>query len=342
MKRNKFIILCLTGLIFLQSCAIKPSGGTGPGADKTLAETVTETAQVTPYPDMPASAAAYHQAADLIAGSDAYVAYIDEVLGFLTAMPDRYVGGRTNREAADYIADQMKQLGLEPFDGDDYLIPYRQNVDGKELLPDNVIGVLRGTEQMKTRAVVISCHFDTVHNTPGAVDNASGTAAMLCTARLLASIEADNRPDIIFCAFNGEEQFYIGSQAFVRTYGGTYELLYNINYDCVGMIEGGAYMMGAAEDDISFDLVGSVGAFLHDREILQNSCSNRDIRSDHVSFLEAGTPAICFSMNNILSVIHSPDDTVDRIDAGAIAELAASVTDFMEWEWNDSSERGRK
>jgi len=325
MKRNLFLILGLTGCLLLQSCSLKPPARPDPGTAVAAADAGS---------DLSLSFDAFNQAGTLVKNSDVYSGYAAEVLSCLTAMPDRYAGSETNQEAAEYIAGQMEQLGLLPFDGESYFSPYLQNVDGGERTLHNVVGYIKGSGDAKTEAVLITCHFDTVRNTPGAVDNASGTAAMLCTARLLSDMAVDSRPDIIFCAFNGEEQFYIGSRAFANEYCDRYQSLYNINYDCVGMTYGGAYMTGAAEDDISYDLISGAAACLENRGIKQNDNMNRDIRSDHVSFLENGVPAVCFSMSDVMSVIHSPWDTREVVDAGAVAGLAAAVTDFLTWEWD--------
>jgi len=153
---------------------------------------------------------------------------------------------------------------------------------------------------------------------------------MLTTARLLVSMEVSDRPDLIFCAFNGEEQFYIGSQAFVESFKEIYESPYNINYDCVGMVNGGAYMMGAGEEDTAYELIRSMSQFLESGGILLNDYNNQSIRSDHVSFVKAGIPGVCLSMINVPSVIHSPNDTTDQVDAAEVAGLAAAVADYLD------------
>ena len=53
------------------------------------------------------------------------------------------------------------------------------------------------------RAVVIA-HIDSKSGTPGALDNATGVAAMLEVARLLADVTL--RDTVQFVAFSGEEQ----------------------------------------------------------------------------------------------------------------------------------------
>jgi len=81
--------------------------------------------------------------------------------------------------------------------------------------------------------VVVGAHFDTVVGTPGADDNASGVAAMLEVARLLAHLELD--ATLEFVGFNLEEPqgstYRVGSRAYASAarrrgvqYAGVYVL----------------------------------------------------------------------------------------------------------------------
>jgi hypothetical protein len=86
-------------------------------------------------------------------------------------------------------------------------------VDRPPVPTANILGVLRGTEHPEL-AYVVSSHFDSRAEGPGADDNTSGTAALLEAARVLAS-----RPQpatIIFASFTGEESGLLGSREFVR------------------------------------------------------------------------------------------------------------------------------
>ena len=82
----------------------------------------------------------------------------------------------------------------------------------------NVVATLRGTQpQSADRMYVVSGHYDSMCNTPvdakcdapGANDDASGTAAVLEMARVMAKYEFD--ATIVFMAVAGEEQSLLGS-----------------------------------------------------------------------------------------------------------------------------------
>ena len=87
----------------------------------------------------------------------------------------------------------------------------------------NVVATLKGSQSESTgRIYVVSGHYDSMCNTPvdakcdapGANDDASGTAAVLEMARVMAKYEFD--ATIVFMAVAGEEQSLLGSTHFAE------------------------------------------------------------------------------------------------------------------------------
>jgi acetylornithine deacetylase/succinyl-diaminopimelate desuccinylase-like protein len=87
----------------------------------------------------------------------------------------------------------------------------------------NVVATLKGTQpQSADRIYVVSGHYDSMCNSPtdakcdapGANDDASGTAAVLEMARVMAKYEFD--ATIVFMAVAGEEQSLLGSTHFAE------------------------------------------------------------------------------------------------------------------------------
>lgn len=87
----------------------------------------------------------------------------------------------------------------------------------------NVVATLRGSQpQSASRMYVVSGHYDSMCNTPidakcdapGANDDASGTAAVLEMARVMAKYEFE--ATIVFMAVAGEEQSLLGSTYFAE------------------------------------------------------------------------------------------------------------------------------
>jgi Iap family predicted aminopeptidase len=86
--------------------------------------------------------------------------------------------------------------------------------------------------------VVFGAHYDGQGSTPsvykGAYDNASGVSIVLELARLL---KEDAKYNYMFVFFSGEEQYYIGSQNFVKNHDFDVENTYYVNFDSLGVNE---------------------------------------------------------------------------------------------------------
>ncbi len=133
------------------------------------------------------------------------------------ASPDlhgRKPGTEGNQKAAQYIAGQFQEIGLEPLVS---LHGYRQPLDGG--LGDNLIGLRPAAGHPGTAPwILVGAHFDHLGgNYLGADDNASAIGILLETARAMPALAHHH---LLFVAFNAEEPPYIrtplmGSQQFV-------------------------------------------------------------------------------------------------------------------------------
>ena len=188
---------------------------------------------------------------------------------------------------------------------------------------DNVIGYLPGEDS--TQAVLISAHFDGSGQCgkllPGAYDNASGTAAMLQTASWLS--KAENLPcDVIFAAFNGEENGKDGSKFFSSWIKTKYERITVINIDCVGWSDAPMHIY-AEEDQTAFanELAGG----------LEIQYKVQYYNSDQANFKAFNmvavtvTQEICMEDDAVRQAMHSTNDVIDNLDPSAIDALAKDL-----------------
>lgn len=71
------------------------------------------------------------------------------------------------------------------------------------------------------RVIVVGAHYDSAHETPGANDNATGTAAVLALAKRLKNLGATAQSDVMFVLYTNEEPPYfktplMGSQVHAK------------------------------------------------------------------------------------------------------------------------------
>lgn len=135
----------------------------------------------------------------------------------LASWPNRNTNNVTCREAAEWVAGELKKVaGLEV-----EVMTYR--IERGARVPEStdayqVLAVLPGKTD---RRVVIGGHMDTINmvdkehglgaRAPGANDDASGTALTMELARAMAGKTWENT--LVFAVFSGEEQGLLGSKA---------------------------------------------------------------------------------------------------------------------------------
>lgn len=199
--------------------------------------------------------------------------------------------------------------------------------------------------------ILVGAHYDSVGDTPGADDNASGVAVMLEVARVLG-------PAVTFVAFDAEEphvavvgadarNYAFGSQAFVDATPGAWELAVIIESvgfscaDCQRLPAGvpasfprdsrGVYAIVAGERDWGRD-VATFGAAGRTATAVTIPGTGRALPqsrfSDHAPFWDAGVPAMMVTDTALLRNphYHEPTDVPATLDAALLADVARGVT----------------
>lgn len=126
------------------------------------------------------------------------------------AFKGRLFGEPGARDAARHVAGRFRAIGLKPL-APGYLHPF--DAGGRPGF--NVLGLLPGRGPGPRKTVILEAHFDHIGDlSPGASDNAAGVAAVLEAARLL-STGPRLRHDVLFASFDGEEEGFLGANAYV-------------------------------------------------------------------------------------------------------------------------------
>ncbi len=179
-------------------------------------------------------------------------------------------------------------------------------VDETETVSDNVVGLLPGSDQAAaTEYVALTAHLDhlgvgepmagdSIYN--GAMDNASGIAALLETATALGARSPRARRPVLFVAVTGEEKGLLGSDWFAEhptlPAGGT--VVADLNTDMFLPINPLRRLLvnGLEESDLADDVRRAAGRagieVITDPEPERNAF----VRSDQFSFIRRGIPAL--------------------------------------------------
>ncbi|WP_116105018.1 M28 family peptidase [Lewinella sp. IMCC34191] len=215
-------------------------------------------------------------------------------------------------------------------------ISLTQTKDVRELIGENVLGYIRGTDpKLAEEVLVVSAHYDHIGRRGdaifnGADDNGSGSSTILEIAEAFAEAKAAGlgpRRSVLFLWVSGEEKGLLGSEYYATH--PVFPLEYtiaDINVDMVGRID------PAHEGNPDYIyVIGSnrLSTELHDI----NEAVNRDFtkleldytynakddpnnfyeRSDHYNFAERGVPSVFF-FNGTHADYHRDTDTVEKIN----------------------------
>ncbi len=257
----------------------------------------------------------------------------------------RGLGTPGERAAAEYVAAQMKAAGLSPA-GDDggFLQRFRveRTAAGGPADVVNVAGLLPGTDPAwKDQSVVVVAHFDhlgrgwpdarkgsegQVH--PGADDNASGVAVLLELARAMK----DEKPkrNVVFLSVTGEEAGRLGSKRWVAGPSPfpAARTLAAVNLDTVGRLGTGKLQVLGT---------GTAGEWIHAVRgatwvtgVETKAVPETLESSDHVSFVEAGIPAVQL-FTGPHADYHRPSDSAEKIDVAGLAKVATVTKELVSW-----------
>ncbi|MCZ6596591.1 MAG: M28 family peptidase [Planctomycetota bacterium] len=254
--------------------------------------------------------------------------------------------------------ERVRALATNAERGEDVTLPHlRVRMDADVVRESgrarNVLGRIPGRDAAKT--VVIGAHFDhlgrggpgslapdqqgAIHN--GADDNASGTAAVLEMARILAA-GPPPEGDVVIALWSGEELGLLGSEHWMRNPTVPLErVIANLNLDMVGRAGDGALqVLGAGTSPAFAGWMAEAGSRAG-LELEVNLSGSGLGGSDHQVFLKRKIPALHL-FTGVHTDYHKPTDDFERFEAdGArrVVELGLHLVDRMqaadELSWSD-------
>lgn len=289
-----------------------------------------------------------------------------EALSVLAAdsLEGRLAGSRGAAQAAAFIADRLREYGVQPaFSEDDgrdsgYFqgVPLaRGDTPGRLRLMDsweaydalpadqrvedvNVVGIIRGSDPtLRDEVIVVGAHFDHVGIGPavngdsiynGADDDASGVVTVLEIARALRNGPPPART-VILLLTTAEEQGMLGTRWYVTNPVVPLErTVADLQIEMVGRPDEEAGGPGRAW------LTGYPRSTIGPRlsaaglPVIDDPRPDQRFfqRSDNIAFACAGVPAHTLSSFGLHSDYHGPGDEVERIDFAHMGQVVDAAT----------------
>ena len=241
--------------------------------------------------------------------------------------------------AAQYIIDQYQGMGATMLK-DLFWIGFKPAM-GQENDYRNVVLVITGSDpKLKNEYIVLGAHYDhlgirngKVYN--GADDNASGTAAVIETARNLLARKGEIKRSVILVCFDGEEQGLFGSKSMVDDiyekpeYDQYRNIRLMMSIDMVGWLKQGKALRltGAGTLKNSHKTLNVVADKTHTPISIHAFESSPVTATDTEPFAEHGIPTLAVT-TGLKSPYHKPEDDADLIDYEGLDNVTNYLTEL--------------
>lgn len=251
--------------------------------------------------------------------------YLQEQLDYLARGP-RESGSIAERDTVNDINSLLKSYGYEvsvqPFSV--------ESGSGERKGGTNVVG-MRRAESRDADIVIIGTYHDTAEESPGANDNASGVAAFLETARLLADLPTDT--ELRFVSTAGHETEYEGTRHYVDSLnsGDRKRIIGEIELGPMGSRSDRGIILGT--EDGSQTLLGSM-LQVSSREVLGEQWQLEERpQGDHAVFYRGRIPSVVVRQGTDSFEAGTVFDETAAVDAERVAQVvnvvARTVAEIM-------------
>lgn len=174
--------------------------------------------------------------------------------------------------------------------------------------------------------IVCSAHYDSVPNSKGAYDNATGVVCLYEMAQYFSEHPHKHNLRFVFCG--SEERGLLGSKAYCEAHKDELETVkLNVNIDMIGSTMGHRHSVSTADMSLVHfaDYFAQIKGF-------PIECSQGVYSSDSTPFADAGVPAITFARYsaNGTGVIHCRYDVIEHLNETILEEDIAFIQLFVE------------
>ncbi|MBU2938450.1 M28 family peptidase [Lacinutrix sp. C3R15] len=269
---------------------------------------------------------------------------LKETVAFLAsdALQGRDTGSQGIEEAATYIENQFKTLGVKP-----YFKTYKDPFKVDSLNAYNVVGVIKGNDQeLQKEYIIIGAHYDHIGISKkvvandsianGANDNAAGTSSVIAIAKYFAA-KKNNKRSLLFVLFSAEEKGLLGSMHLAKKLKAQNVNLYTmVNLEMIGVPfidrDYTAFITGYEKSNMAEKLNNYLDAnVIGFSEIAKKY--NLFTHSDNYPFYkEFNLPCHTISSCDLSNYdyYHHVDDEADKLDYNHMANLINTILPGIE------------
>lgn len=194
--------------------------------------------------------------------------------------------------------------------------------DEIELTSHNVVADIKGSEKPE-EIIAFTAHYDSVPFSPGAWDNASGSADLMYLYRCFSEHKPMRTLRFIWCG--SEELGLLGSKAYTEAHDGELEgYKFCINIDMTGPVLGNDIAVCTTESSLLGAMDFLAREMKHSIRVSQGVYS-----SDSTPFADHGVPAVSFARTGQAGA-HSRNDIISPLCPANLAHTMEYILAFTQ------------
>jgi len=243
-----------------------------------------------------------------------HIRFLSEELG------PRPAGSDVLEQGCDYVLEALQAAGYDNARKIRYELP-----NGK------ILGNITATKAGRSdEEIVLAAHLDTVPDSPGANDDASGVAAILELAEILADVEPPR--SVRFAVFKSEETL----QGYDVHGFGSLQFIEGLEPEAIGKIRAACWLdkIGAGPalkvmhiEDTPAGLAKHLQTLAR-RRGLQPKLIAAKRWSEEMAFEDRGIPAAWIEYSPAPQ-LHQPEDDITNVEQEKLAAIGALVHDWI-------------
>lgn len=224
------------------------------------------------------------------------------------------LGSKEHERVKDYIFSTLSDFGLSPEIQSEEGVFKAWGGDYKGKI-ENIVAKIPGTDP--SGAIMISTHYDSDEESPGAADAGASVASIFETARILSK-SLDLKNDVIILITDGEEKGLLGAQSFMKNHPWADDISLVLNFEARGS-EGSSILFetnevnGTLITEFIKDTPNPVAySFLYDiYKIMPHE-------TDFSIFKQSGMYGLNFAFFDGFYSYHSANDTISNLNLGSL------------------------
>ena len=225
--------------------------------------------------------------------------------------------------AAHWIKSEFEEIGLYTY-FDQWRFP--------KIKDKNVIAIHNGTDPTSDATILICAHYDTIGNSPGAIDDGTGIASMLTIANITK--ESSFNHTIRFVAVGAEEFGTFGSFADAKkAYWNNENIIAVLNIDSIGFDNTSekkniVQLIGPERSYWLVDFIKEISnKYSSEFDVIPQYCGNYP--ADHESYRDYGYDGLMFVQakpeESEGTIWHTPYDTIDKVNFSYLQKISKLI-----------------